>query len=118
MPEKSGIDVALCVALLAGGNADGTACPKAGVAAANVTSKMKYRRCTLMTSPNAWFAYAHTDASILYEDENGRRYIFGNAGPAVGGGSRRASTASAPWIRQSPAAMLSAGPVSKRPQRR
>jgi hypothetical protein len=50
MPEKSGIDAALCAAPPAGRTVDGTTCPKADVAAAaaNATDTMKSRRCTSM----------------------------------------------------------------------
>src|SRR6202049_3626051 len=56
LPEKSGMDAALCAPLLAGLTA-GAACPKAGVAAAvaNVTNKRKSRRCTFMLPSLSWF---------------------------------------------------------------
>src|SRR6516165_1867754 len=52
MPEKSGMDAALCLPLLAGPVVGATACPKAGVAAAaaSVTTKRKSRRCKFMLS--------------------------------------------------------------------
>ena len=57
MPEKSGIDAALCVALLGEPAAGAAVCPKAGVAAvaANVTNKRKSRRMFMLTS-RSWFA--------------------------------------------------------------
>lgn len=75
MPEKFGIDTALCAALLGGETADGNACPKAGAAAASVTSKMKYCRSTLMISLPFMIRRAHANAGILYEDENSRRLL-------------------------------------------
>src|SRR5215475_5473352 len=51
MPEKSGMDAALCLPLLADPAVGATACPKAGVAAAaSVTTKRKSRRCKFMLS--------------------------------------------------------------------
>jgi hypothetical protein len=75
MPEKFGIDMAFCAALLDGGTPDGNVCPKAGAAAASVTSKMKYRRSTLMISLPFMIRRAQTSAGILYEDENSRRLL-------------------------------------------
>src|SRR5229473_8162528 len=52
MPEKSGMDAALSLPLLAGATVGATACPKAGVAAAaaSVTIKRKPRRRKVMLS--------------------------------------------------------------------
>ena len=52
MPEKSGMDAALSLPLLAGPTVGATACPKAGVAAAavSVTHKRKHRRSKFMLS--------------------------------------------------------------------
>src|SRR5262249_41919539 len=52
MPEKSGMDAALCLALLAAPAVGATACPKAGVAAAaaSVTVQRKSRPCEFMLS--------------------------------------------------------------------
>src|SRR6266478_817588 len=61
MPEKFGIDAALCVLLVAGPAAGVTVCPKPGVAtaAANVPHKRKSRRHALMISSPSWFARPH-----------------------------------------------------------
>src|SRR5712671_5120997 len=52
MPEKSGMDAALSLPLLAGATVGATACPKAGVAAAaaSVTTRRTSRRCKVMLS--------------------------------------------------------------------
>jgi hypothetical protein len=52
MPEKSGMDAAPSLPLLAGATVGATTCPKEGVAAAavSVTTKSKYRRCKFMLS--------------------------------------------------------------------
>src|SRR6202521_5657030 len=52
MPEKSGMDAALCGPPAAGPTAG--VCPKAGVAAANVANNRKSR--ALMISSASWFA--------------------------------------------------------------
>jgi hypothetical protein len=54
MPEKSGIDAALCAAGLTA--ADDGVCPRAGAqaAVANVTVKRKARRCKFIISSLAW----------------------------------------------------------------
>src|SRR5271169_2663486 len=66
MPEKFGIDAALCVPLFAGPTAGATVCPKAGVAAAaaNVTNKRK-SRCLCMPNSLWWFS-----AKRLRQDTN------------------------------------------------
>jgi hypothetical protein len=67
MPEKSGMDAALCAPLPVGPTAGVTACPKAAVteaaAAANVANKRKSRRRTPMATSLSWF----------------RRHLSGNA---------------------------------------
>src|SRR5215469_14260069 len=59
MPEKSGMDAALCAPLPVGPTAGVTACPKAAVTeaatAANVDNKKKSRRRTPMASSLSWF---------------------------------------------------------------
>src|SRR5262245_28223878 len=67
MPEKSGMDAALCAPLLVGPTAGVTACPTAAVTeaatAANVANKRKSHRRTPMATSLSWF----------------RRHLFGNA---------------------------------------
>jgi hypothetical protein len=48
MPEKSGMDAVLCVR---GPTAGAVVCPQAGIAAAAITSKTKFRRLSMPTSP-------------------------------------------------------------------
>jgi hypothetical protein len=50
MPEKSGIDVALCATSLAAPAWAAASCAKADVAAANVTNKRKFRRLCMPNS--------------------------------------------------------------------
>src|ERR1700674_4009678 len=61
-PEKSGIDAAPCVLLLAGA----TSCPKAGVAAvaAKITIKRK-SRCLRMPTSLSWLARAHSGVAAV-----------------------------------------------------
>jgi hypothetical protein len=68
MPEKSGIDAALCVPLPAGPAVRSTVCPQAGViaAAANVTDKNKTRcRCMAPPSPREDFVTLSRDVRTL-----------------------------------------------------
>src|ERR1700730_4253181 len=82
MPEKSGMDAALCAPLPVGPTAGVTACPKAAVtetaAAANVADKRKSRRRTPMATSLSWF----------------RRHLSGNA-TAVAGTPERGRAMSA-----------------------
>src|SRR5215813_6321821 len=72
MPEKSGMDPALCAPLPVGPTAGVTACPKAAVTeaatAANVANKRKSRRRTPMATSLSWF----------------RRHLLGNVTAVAG----------------------------------
>src|SRR5437762_8297193 len=79
MPEKSGMDAALCAPLPVGPTAGVTACPKAAVteaaAAANVANKRKSRRRTPMATTLSWFRrhLSHNPTAVAGAPERGAR---------------------------------------------
>src|SRR5215470_11405371 len=78
MPEKSGMDAALCAPLPVGPPTGVSACPKAAVTeaatAANVANKRKSHRRTPMATSLSWF----------------RRHLLGNATAVAGAPERGA----------------------------
>src|SRR5438876_9729948 len=81
MPEKSGMDAALCAPLPVGPTAGVTACPKAavteGAAAANVANKRKSRRRTPITTSLSWFRRHLSDnpTAVAGAPERGARCL-------------------------------------------
>src|SRR5260370_40316606 len=75
MPEKSGMDAADWVPLVADPTAGATVCPKAGVATAaiNVTNKGKSRCRALMISSPSWFARPHVCGHFIFYFKDGKR---------------------------------------------
>jgi hypothetical protein len=90
MPEKSGMDAALCALLPVGSTAGVTVCPKAAVtetgAAANVANKRKSRRRTPMATSLSWFRrHLLGDATALRLRPKGTRGVCTWPTPSVAG---------------------------------
>src|SRR5580693_7481676 len=112
MPEKSGMDAALCAAISACPAAGAACCPEAGPATAtNVASKSKFRRAFMSTSVDELVCPARPGAIDTLSQMPKRRTTVPGAAGDLAARNWRATREGPAWRAHGP--RLTAAPVGQ-----